>query len=171
MGPCGPKFVLILELCSRLWVLVGFNMGIVWERPSRSPEGSRKGCRCIPLPDLLRQIHCKSICVPRLGLSMVCAAWALRSLPCQAGGCRAARQCVQGDPGSCGLAACSCAFSCNCRGRAGQREAGGGSGVMCVSWLRARIQSTFPVILERCRFLSSGTEKSLACCCNVRGCK
>lgn len=60
-------------------------MGIVWERLSRSPEGSRKGCRCIPLPDLLRQISCKSICVPRLGLSVVCAAQTPRSSPCQAG--------------------------------------------------------------------------------------
>ena len=89
-------------------------MGTVWERPSRSPEGSRKGCRCIPLLDLLRQISCKSICVPRLGLSVVCAAQAPRSGPCQAGGCRAARQHVQGHPGSCGLAACSCALGCNC---------------------------------------------------------
>lgn len=58
--------------------------------------------------DLLRQITWKSICVPRLGLSVVCAAQAPRSHPCQARGCRAAWQRVQGHPGSC------CALGCNC---------------------------------------------------------
>jgi len=106
--------VLMSELCSRLWVLEGFNVGIFWERPSRSREGFRKGCRCIPLPDLLRQMSCKNISVPRLGLSVVCAAQAPRSGPCHAGGCRAVWKRVQGQPGSRGLAACSCALGCNC---------------------------------------------------------
>lgn len=45
-------------------------------------------------------------------------------------------------------------------GRAGQRGAGG-SGVICISWLLARIQNIFPASLERCRSLSGGTDKSL----------
>lgn len=45
-------------------------------------------------------------------------------------------------------------------GWTGQREAGG-SGVICVSRLCAGIQNIPPAILETCRSLSSGTDKSL----------
>lgn len=45
-------------------------------------------------------------------------------------------------------------------GRAGQQDAGG-SGVICISRLHARSQNIFPAILERCRCLSGGTDKSL----------
>lgn len=152
MGPRGPRFVLTLELCSCLWVLVGFNMGIVWERPSRSPEGSGRGCRCILLLDLLKEISYKSVCVLMLGLIVVCAAQALRSSA-------ATRPRTRGPSWIHSLLPCPW-LQLPLSSAAGQPEAAG-SGVICSSQLRARIQSVFPAILERCRSLRGGTDKSL----------
>lgn len=149
-------------------------MGIVWERPSRSPQGSRKGCRCIPLSDLLRQISCKSILCPQAGsqCGVRCLGSEEQSLPSR--GVQSSEVMCPRIPRqswTCSLLLCprlQLPLSCGAGlGSERQVEVGWFASLSYVPGSRIFFQPFYRGAGLRAVTLT----KAWVCCCNVHGCK